>query len=162
MSPALARPLLHSAHVVTFLVLLVSGLLLLLPGLRAAVTGGYSLIIRETHLWVGVAFVILPALIILPCGIRQVFAPPTQRTARSIWQGLHVAVTIVVSAVLVVTGFVLWGKEFVAEPLVEGSLLAHDWLTYATAVLLGLHLVELGVAALVARLQQAATATAGE
>ncbi|MFQ5667363.1 MAG: cytochrome b/b6 domain-containing protein [Candidatus Binatia bacterium] len=158
MSPALARPLLHTLHLITFLLLLGTGLLLLLPDLRAAVTGGYSLIIRATHLWGGVAFVTLPMLIVFPCGARRVFAPARQRTARAVWQGCHVALTIVISVVLALTGFALWGRRALSEPVVDGSLLAHDWLTYAAAAVVAIHLIEVGVATLVARLKSATAA----
>ncbi len=159
MSPALARPLLHTAHLLTFLALLGTGLLLFLPGLRALITGGYSLLIRDTHRWGGVAFVVLPALVVLPCGVRGLFASPGPRTIRLVWQGIHVAVTVVVSAAFAMTGFVLWGKGLFPERVVDGSLAIHDWLTYAVLVLVSIHLLDVGVAAVAARLQ-AATAVA--
>jgi cytochrome b subunit of formate dehydrogenase len=161
MSPAFARPLLHTAHLLTFLGLLGTGLLLFLPGLRAVVTGGYSLLIRDTHRWGGVAFVVLPALIIMRCGIRYIFVSPGPRTARVVWQGIHAAVTVSISAVLAVTGFVLWGKRSLPEPLVDGSLTIHDWLTYAVMVLVGIHLLDVGVVAVVTRLQAATTVAKG-
>jgi cytochrome b subunit of formate dehydrogenase len=161
MSPALARPLLHTAHLVTFLALLGTGLLLFLPGLRAQVTGGYSLLISDTHRWGGVPFVVLPAFVILLCGARHIFASPSPRTARVVWQGIHVAVTVLISAVFAVTGFALWGKRLLPEPLVEGSLTIHDWFTYAVMVLVGIHLLDVGVAAVVTRLQAAAAVAKG-
>lgn len=155
MSPALARPLLHTAHLLTFAVLLATGLLLFSPELRAAVTGGYSLFLGDAHRWAGVAFVVLPALIIWRGGVRRIFAPPERRTVRSLWQGLHIAVTVLISAALTISGFVLWGRRLFPESLVDGSRTAHDWLTYAIAALLVLHLSDVGVGALVTRLQGA-------
>ena len=151
-----ARPLLVA---LAFLALLGTGLLLFLPGLRALVTGGYSLVIRDTHRWGGVAFVVLPAFVILRCGARRIFASSNPRTPRIVWQGIHVAITVLISTVFAVTGFVLWGKRLLPEPLVDGSLTIHDWLTYAVMVLVGIHLLDVGVAAVVTRLQ-AATAVA--
>jgi len=155
MSPALARLLLHTVHLMTFLALLGTGLLLFLPGLRASVTGGYSLLIRDVHRWGGVAFVVLPALVILRCGARRIFAFPRPRTTRIVWQGIHVVVTVVISAAFVATGFALWGKQLLPESLVNGSLTVHDWLTYAVMVLVGVHLADVAVTAAVARLQTA-------
>lgn len=159
MSPAVARPLLHTVHLLTFFVLLATGVLLFVPALRAAVVGGYSLHIRQAHRWGGVAFVVLPAVIVLVCGLRRTFMSPGPRTLRAIWQGAHVGITIVMSTVLTLTGFVLWAKRLVPDALHEASLLAHDWLTYVAAGLLAAHLFEIGVAALVTRL---AAATARE
>ena len=158
MSPALARPLVHAVHVVTFLVLLVTGVLLLFPGLRAAVTGGYSLILREIHRWGGVLYLILPTWIIVQGGARRVLAPAGERTARATWQGLHVAVTILVGDVFTLTGFAIWDKGLLPEALVDGSVVVHDWLTYAAITLLTLHVFDVGVVALLARIQAARVA----
>jgi cytochrome b subunit of formate dehydrogenase len=157
MSPALARPLLHTVHLATFLALLVTGLLLLVPGLRAAVTGGYSLLIRETHRWGGVAFTVLPVAIVAGAGARTVFVAHSQRTARTLWQGTHVALTVAMGVVFTVTGFVLWGKQLAPDAIVDVSRLAHDWLTYAAAVLVVAHLLEVGLAAVVGRITAATT-----
>ena len=156
MSPAIARPLLHTVHLLTFALLLGTGLLLFIPGLRAAVVGGYSLAIRQTHRWGGIAFAALPTIVIARFGARTIFAPPEQRTARSVWQGFHVAATVVMSAAFTLTGFVLWGKRLAPESLVESSVVVHDWLTYVVCVFVGLHLLDVGVAALATRFRAAA------
>lgn len=156
MSSQIARPLVHAVHLLTFLVLFVTGLLLLVPDLRSAITGGYSQVVRESHRWGGVAFFVLPLLVILRFGVRSVFAPPAERTLRSLWQGLHVAVTVVTGVLFTVTGFVLWAKQAVPESLLDHSRDLHDWLTWAVGLLVLLHLVEVGVAALVGRLRAAA------
>jgi len=162
MSPTLARAVLHTAHLFTFALLLLSGLLLLIPGLRSVITGGYSLVIRETHRWGGVAFVALPALIVLGTGTRTVFAARTQHTAKAVWQRLHVAVTVLMSIVFTATGFALWTKALLPEPFLDTSLLLHDWLTYGAIALLGAHLFDVGLSALVARFQAAAVAPRSE
>ena len=161
MSPALARPLLHTAHLLTFTVLLGTGLLLFVPGLRGVLVGGYSLIIRQSHRWGGVAFVLLPAAILLRVDVRRVFAPVTQRSLRAAWQGLHVTLTLLTSLLLTVTGFVLWGKHLLPEALVDRSMQVHDWLTYAVVGFVGAHLLEVGVSGVVTRLQAAASEQTG-
>jgi cytochrome b subunit of formate dehydrogenase len=156
MLPTIARPLLHTVHLVTFALLFVTGLLLLVPALRGLITGGYSQLIRETHRWGGVAFVALPVAVIVGFGARQVFVAPAARTLRTLWQGAHVAVTVVMTTVLTATGFVLWGRRSVPESIVDLSRSTHDWLTYVAAVLVAAHLCEVGVATLVARFKAAA------
>jgi len=151
MSPNLARPLLHTTHVLTFAVLVITGLLLYLPDLRATFVGGYSLLLSRAHCWGGVAFAILPVLIVSRCGLRSVFVRPERWTFRTLWQGAHVAVTVLVSTVLAATGFALWGKRMASRPLVEASLVGHDWMTYAVLGLFGVHLVDVGVSAVVGR-----------
>jgi cytochrome b subunit of formate dehydrogenase len=155
MSSPIARPLLHTAHLLTFVVLMATGILLFVPDLRAAVTGGYSQVVRESHRWGGVAFFVLPVLLTLRFGVRDVFAPPPERTLRSLWQGLHVAVTFVMGGLFTATGFVMWAKHSVSEDLLEHSRDLHDWMTWAVALLVLVHLVEVGIAALVTRFRAA-------
>jgi cytochrome b subunit of formate dehydrogenase len=160
MSPALARPLLHTLHLLTFAVLFITGLLLFVPNLRAAVTGGYSLLIREAHRWGGVAFAVVPVLIVARCGVRTVFVPPAARTRRTRWQALHVGATVAMALAFTVTGLVIWDPRMLPDPLVDPSRSLHDGLTYAAAAFVGLHLCEVGVAAVVARWRAAAAVAA--
>lgn len=161
MPPAVIRPLLHTIHLLTFALLFVTGLLLALPGLRAAVTGGYSLLIGSVHRWGGVAFAALPAAVGLRLGVRGVFALPDGWTSRALWQGLHVAVTVLISLVFTVTGVVLWGKRALPESIVEASHSVHSWLTYAAGILLAVHLLDVGLVAIVGRIR-AAVASPGQ
>jgi hypothetical protein len=153
---ALAGPLLHAAHLASFLVLLVTGVLLLVPELRAAATGGYSLVIRESHCWTGVASVALPVLVVWRYGRPLAFRDVGR--ARRLWKAAHVMLTAVLMLLFALTGVALWGKAWVARPLVEDARQAHDWLTYAAAALVGVHLVEVGVASLHARIVEARAA----
>ena len=153
LSAALARPVLHTAHVLTFALLLATGLLLLLPTLRATLTGGYSLLIRDTHRWGGIAFAVLPVAIVLYFGARAVFVAPARRTWRTLWQGAHVGVTAAMGMLFTLTGFVIWWKRSLPDAIVDPSRSVHDGLTYVAIVLVGVHLVEVALAALVARVQ---------
>jgi cytochrome b subunit of formate dehydrogenase len=156
MSPALARPLLHTAHLLTFALLFATGLLLLLPGLRIAVTGGHSQLLRTAHRWGGVAFVVLPLLIMVRCGARSLAAAPAARTLRTLWQGGHVALTVVMSVVFTLTGAAIWAQRLLPEAAGELCRSTHDWLTYAAGCVVAAHLLEVGTAALVARVRAAA------
>lgn len=160
MSPAAARPLLHTAHLLTFLLLLITGVLLFAPSLRAAIVGGYSLLIRQTHRWGGVAFVALPLLLVLRFGPRNVFVPPLERTLRTLWQAAHTGATLLLGLIFTATGFIMWGKQSLSDSLVDGSTWLHDSLTYIAAAMLVAHLLEIGGAAVVARISAPAAATA--
>lgn len=155
MSPALARPLLHTAHLLTFALLFATGLLLFLPGLRGAVTGGHSLLIRNAHRWGGVAFVVLPLLIMVCFGVRSLAPAPAARTLRTLWQGSHVGLTVVMSGVFAFTGAAIWAQRFLPDAFCELCRATHDGLTYAAGLLVAAHLIEVGMAALVARVRAA-------
>jgi hypothetical protein len=155
MSAALARPLLHTAHLLTFALLFATGLLLLLPGLRIAVTGGHSLLIRNAHRWTGVVFVVLPLLIVLRCGVRGLAATQPARTLRTLWQGGHWVLTVGMSTVFTVTGVALWMHRSLPDVVGDLCRPTHDWFTYAAGVMVVAHLLEVGLAAVVARLRAA-------
>lgn len=151
MPTSVARPLLHTLHVLTFFLLFGTGLLIFMPNLRAAVTGGYSQVIRSSHRWGGLAYAVLPLLVVARFGPRAVWTPPERRTWRTRWQGLHTLATVGVGAAFVATGFVLWARDSVSEDLLDAAQTTHEWLTYAVAALLVGHLLEVAAAAVVAR-----------
>jgi hypothetical protein len=155
-TPALARSLLHTVHLLTAAVLFGTGLLLLLPALRAQVTGGHSLLIRDAHRWGGVAFAALPLLIVAAVGVRTVFGAPAVRTLRSLWQGVHLGITVAMGAIFTLTGVAIWEARRLPEALADTARVAHDWLTWALALLVAAHLLEVGIAVLWARLRSAA------
>lgn len=154
MSTTVARPLLHALHTLTFAVLLGTGLLIYLPELRAAVTGGYSQWIRSGHRWAGVAFGALPLLVVAIFGPRAVFAPPARHTARTRWQGLHTVATVAIGVAFAASGFILWNPDSVSIRLLDASQTVHEWLAYTVTVLLGLHLVDVAAATVTARLHR--------
>lgn len=153
MPSALARPVLHTLHLLTFAILLATGVLMISPELRTAFTGGYSLVIRRAHLWGGVAFAVLPAIVVFPLGMRNVFVATAERTPRTLWQGSHLIITIMIGAVFTATGLAIWEEGIVSESLADLSRSTHNWLTWVAAALLGLHLVEVGIASMVGRLR---------
>ncbi len=156
MSPALARLLLHSAHLITFALLFVTALLLLLPGLRVAVTGGHSQLLRDAHRWGGVAFVALPLLVVGCFGVRSLAATSAVPTLRRLWQGGHSAFTVLMGVVFTLTGAVMWAPRQVPEGFGELCRSTHEWLTYVAGLMLAAHLIEVGAAAVVARVRAAA------
>jgi cytochrome b subunit of formate dehydrogenase len=136
MAPSLARSLAHTVHAATFLYLLGSGMLLLSPSLRAAVTGGYSLAIGESHRWVGVLFVVAPAaLLAIGRWVRVAESPA------SLWKRLHLSLSALLTPLFGLTGVLLWQRQRLSEPMLDGSLALHDLLTCAAAMLLAGHLI---------------------
>ena len=155
LSAEIARPALHMVHLLTFGVLLATGLLLLLPDLRAATVGGYALWLGGIHLWVGVAFVVAPLAILMRSRAPILFVAPSVRSARATWQALHVGTTVVMTVLFAVTGFALWADEFVGAKAAEASRTAHAWLTAAAGVFVAVHLLEAGVTHLLTRVRAA-------
>ncbi len=153
MSPSVARVALHTVHVVTFFVLLGTGVLLMAPTLRSAITGGYALTLGVTHKWAGVAFIALPIGLVAWAGPRRVFSPPAARSVRSYLQGIHVGVTVLFALLFTATGAVLWARRAMPLEIFDPGQWLHDGLTYAAIAVLGLHLVDVAAAALVGRLR---------
>lgn len=143
-----AQRALHAAHLLTFVTLLATGLLLLFPELRASLIGGYSLVVRSVHCWVGVAFVVLPAALLAAGGLGALAAAPTAVALRALWRRLHVWATVLLGALFTVTGAILWADADVSELIHDGSRATHNWLTWAGTGLLGVHLLELAAARL--------------
>jgi len=154
-NPAVARVLAHATHLAAFVVLLVTGLLLLAPTLRSAITGGHALTLGAVHRWAGVAFVGLPAAIVLAGGVRAVLAPAGPGRVRASVQALHVVVTVAMVAGLAVTGAIVWARSAVPAGVFDHAQDLHDQLTYAAALLLGVHLLDVAVVALHGRWQAA-------
>jgi len=147
----LAQRLLHSAHLLTFAALFASGVLLLWPELRSTLIGGYSLVVRALHCWVGIPFVALPALILAGSGRRALAAKPGAFALRTLWRRLHIGATMAMSVLFTLTGAVLWADPETLERINDGSRAAHNWLTWAAAGLVGLHLVEIVVSGVAER-----------
>jgi cytochrome b subunit of formate dehydrogenase len=151
MNPAIARPLLHTVHLLTFLILLATGLMLFSPTLRSTVTGGYSLVLYEIHCWSGVAFVVLPMFVVLRFGPRSIHSRPPEATLRALWQGLHAVITVLLGGVLAVTGFVLWAQDSLPQRMVDSSLQLHGLFTWIVAAAFAVHLFDVGLSALAER-----------
>lgn len=149
------RPLLHTVHLVTFVVLFATGLLLFVPELRAWTTGGYSLFIRRLHFWTGAASIVLPLAVLLRFGAASLRQATHGKSLRSMLKGAHFAITVAITVLFAVTGLVIWPADFPYESLVDASRTAHGWLTYVAAALLTLHLGQVAVAATIARMTPA-------
>ena len=74
-----ARRTLHVLHAANFLVLTATGLLIQFPDWRAALLGGYGMLMSSLHHWCGVVFGVLPVLLIL----AATSTPPAIRASES-------------------------------------------------------------------------------
>lgn len=153
------RPLLHTIHTLTFLVLLASGLLLFVPELRAYATGGYSLAIVWVHRWAGVASVALPFALLLYLGGPAVLAPPRTGTVRGALKAGHQAIVVAMTLLFAATGIVMWLRHPVYESIEDASRLLHGWMTYGAAILLLVHVLDVSVIGGVTRLSAARAGT---
>ncbi len=144
-----ARALVHAAHALTFIVLMATGVLIFVPELRELATGGYSLLIRQIHRWTGVAFIVVPLAAMASAGTEVVFLRGAEGTPRNRLKAVHVAASVIMTALFTGTGLVLWATSSFGESVVDASYLLHDWLTYAAAALLAAHLLEVAVGAVV-------------
>lgn len=159
MNPAGARVVTHAVHALAFVVLLASGVLLMAPTLRAAITGGYALTLSTVHRWSGVAFVVVPTAVAAAAGVRRVLAAAEWGGMRGYIQSVHTAVTVAMVVGFTATGALLWRRDLVPLALFDRALELHDALTYVGAALVALHLLDIVAVAFVARLRAARTAT---
>jgi formate dehydrogenase subunit gamma len=148
---------LHWANALGFFTLLATGLVLYLPSLSVAV--GRRPLVKEVHLWSGIAWVAVLALVI-GLGDRRGLA----RTARELdafdrddlrWlarrrpapqgrfnagQKLNAALTASFTLLFLVSGLLLWLGERNTEFRFASTVLVHDGLMYVSLVLLAGHL----------------------
>ena len=148
---------LHWANALFFFALLASGLVLYLPDLAIAV--GRRPLVKDVHLWSGVAWIAVLALICL-LGDRRGLA----RTAREVetfdrddfrWltgrkpapqgrlnagQKLNTALTAAFTLLFLVSGLRLWLGERDTDFRFASTVLLHDGLMYVSLVLLAGHL----------------------
>jgi hypothetical protein len=126
MSLVAIRRALHHLYTLVTLLLIVTGLLLSEPDLRARLVGGYGREILDLHIWVGVGFVAIPVLALLaaarPLGrdLRRRLGPPDGVT----WRKVHTVFTLAAGAALGLTGVLLWLEP--GMPLAVVDRLAQD------------------------------------
>jgi cytochrome b subunit of formate dehydrogenase len=144
MTATATRRLLHTAHTITSLALLATGLLIEWPDLRARVVGGYGRQLAEIHLWFGWVFVGAPVLALavaarpLYANVAERLGPPDPIT----WRKVHIVITLAASVLLTVTGFLLWWSGDLPLALEDASLEIHIWMTWVLALSLPVHLFE--------------------
>lgn len=143
MSAAYLRRALHDVHAVATLLLVVTGLLLYFPELRGAAIGGYGRRILDFHLWGGVVSVLVP---LAAAGLvaRALLEDLSRRLGPPDpwgWSKTHIVLSLVVTAGLAVSGFMIWFDDALPRAWNEPSHWVHDVLTVAIIVALPLHLI---------------------
>ncbi|GIW40826.1 MAG: hypothetical protein KatS3mg076_1403 [Candidatus Binatia bacterium] len=142
MNPSQARTTLHLLHLLPFLVLLATGLLLRNPDLRSALVGGYSLVLRRVHLWAAIAFCALPLPVFFRHGVRTLVAVRAGPPVRTRWRRIHTAATLGFSSALAATGFLLSADLHLPERLLTEARSLHAACAVSAALLLVVHLLE--------------------
>ncbi len=138
------RSALHSSNALAFFALFGSGLLLQLPDLRAWLVGGYGREIQQIHLWVSAWFVAVPVLALGLLGRSwwredwQTLRSPATGTR---WRPAHIAVTVLLSAALVVSGLLLWVDLDLPISWIDASLAIHLAATWLLAASVLVHLI---------------------
>ncbi len=111
MTAGSVRRAMHAVHGVMAIVLISTGLLILWPEFRGRTLGGYGREVGEVHVYAGLAFAIAPVLAWLLVR-RGLLAGSWERVAaedlRTTWRKIHIVLTLTVSAVVSVTGLVMW------------------------------------------------------
>lgn len=147
----------HWIHASAFLILLGTGAVLYLPSLADVV--GSRALMRDVHLWTALGWVVALALVVA-VGDRRGLARTVReldvldgddrrwlRGRRDVPQGrfnagqkLNAAVSAAFAVLLAISGLLLWLGERFASLRFAGPLVVHDWVTYASLVLLLGHL----------------------
>lgn len=139
-----ARRTLHVLHATNFLVLTATGLLIQFPDWRAAVLGGYGMLMSSIHHWCGVVFGALPVVLMLLIGPwlwRDSWKRASRRKGRAVRRGNLIA-ALVGAGGFVGTGAILWWDPPGApRALFDVSLLIHQVLTYVGITVLVAHLI---------------------
>ena len=146
----------HWVHAAAFFVLLASGLCLYLPSLAELV--GRRGLLKSIHIYTAVAWAIaLMAIVVLgdrrslrrdvrdvefwDADDRSWFRGRSTPSGRlNAGQKLNTIFTVALSLLFVFTGFFLWYGERDTSFREPNALLVHDWLTYASVILLIGHL----------------------
>jgi cytochrome b subunit of formate dehydrogenase len=143
MTPIHLRRALHTAHAIASILLLGTGLLLEFPELRGLSIGGYGGRVVSIHLWVGVAFMLVPLAALALAGrplvedLRRRLGPPDPWR----WRKSHITGSIVTVVVFSVSGIILWGDDWFPLALWDASRTAHIAFTVLISISLPIHLV---------------------
>jgi formate dehydrogenase subunit gamma len=147
---------LHWVHASAFFVLLGSGLVLYLPRLSELVAR--RPLVKDVHLYTGLAWAVLVTLLILlglRAGLRETIRELERFDADDLrWllgrggragrfnagQKLNAIVTAAFAVLFAVSGFLLWYGERDTRFRLANTILLHDGLMYAALVLLAGHL----------------------
>jgi cytochrome b subunit of formate dehydrogenase len=139
--PVLVRHALHHVYAAVAIVLMVTGVFLTLPDLRARVIGGYGREILDIHLWVGWVFLATPPVALL-LGRRDLLAALRERLSEGrAWRRAHMASVVIAGFLLGLTGIVLWLDLELSRTLADLVSNVHEWLSWFVIAELCVHVV---------------------
>ena len=134
----------HSLNAVMTVALIVTGLLITYPDLRAQLIGGYAMRLSEWHRWTGVAFIAIPLLwlCIAPTTVLRNIGWHLSAPRLDLWRKAHYAASLLASVVLVVTGILLWVDDVrITRATFELAITAHVASTWVVILMIPLHLL---------------------
>ncbi len=142
MKPARIRRLVHDTNATAALVLLLSGILISYPDLRAMLLGGYGNQLSDIHIWAGWTFAVVPLL-----GFfykRKEIAANLQRRLRSgrknMLRRAHLAGSLLCGTIFAITGIVMWWETGVPLIVLDSMLEVHIWLAWLMGATLLAHI----------------------
>jgi len=139
--PVLVRHVLHHVYAATAIVLMVTGVFLTLPDLRASMIGGYGREILDLHLWAGWLFLAAPPVALL-LGRRDLLAALRERLSEGhAWRRFHMASVLIAGFVLGLTGIALWLDLELSRTLADLVSNTHELLSWFVIAELGVHVV---------------------
>lgn len=126
----------HWSHTILFLILFMSGLLIFFPEARLYLFSGYSLVFSEAHRYSGVLY--------LPITIAFVIIARKKSNNHSGnikgWKKIHILLLGIGSAVLFITGVILWSLNIASPKLIDHSAFVHEIFTLFLGILFALHI----------------------
>ncbi|HET9063000.1 MAG TPA: cytochrome b/b6 domain-containing protein [Candidatus Binatia bacterium] len=139
--PALVRHALHHVYAATAIVLMVTGVFLTLPDLRARLIGGYGREILDLHLWAGWLLLAAPPAALL-LGHRDLLVALRERLSDGrTWRRFHMASVLIAGFLLGLTGVVLWLDLELSRTLADLVSNVHEWLSWFVIAELCVHVV---------------------
>lgn len=139
--PVLVRHVLHHLNAATAIVLMVTGVFLTLPDLRARVIGGYGREILDLHLWVGWVFLATPPVALLLARRDLLVALRERLSEGRAWRRFHMASVLIAGFVLGLTGVILWLDLELSRVLADLVSNSHELLSWFVIAELGVHVV---------------------
>ena len=135
------RRIFHAANALTTIGLIFTGFLITYPDLRAQLIGGYALQLAEWHRLMALAFMAMPVAWVLktPTELLQTVSWHLRSTWLDLWRKAHYGICLVASAILVVTGTVLWLDIEVSHTTLDATVGAHVVSTWVVFLTIPLH-----------------------
>ena len=133
----------HAANALASVALILTGLLLSYPDIRAQLIGGYAMQLSKWHHWIGLAFIAMPLLLLLrePAALMGTVRWHFGAARLDLWRKLHYGVSLLACVVLAITGMVLWLNVEIDRVMADSMIGAHVVSTWVLLFTIPLHLM---------------------